>query len=75
MLHIGAVLLDVLAQFLSNLAVAGEQVFTGHASLTGSTTGRNDILRIGESLLGVGGGGNLHVTETALAHFLSHTFR
>ena len=74
MLHIGAVLLDVLAQFFGNLTVAGEQILTSHTSLTGCTTGRDDILCIGESLLSVGGSGDLHVTETALAHFLGHAF-
>ena len=37
-LHIGAVSLDVLAEFFSNLAVACEQVFTGHTLLAGSAT-------------------------------------
>ena len=37
-LHVWAVLLDVLAQLLGNLTVASQQVLTGHTSLTGCTT-------------------------------------
>ena len=37
-LYIWTEFLDVLSQFLGNLTVAGEQILTGHASLTGSTT-------------------------------------
>ena len=38
MLYIGAVLLDVVTEVGSNLAVALEQILTGHTSLTGSAT-------------------------------------
>ena len=73
MLHIGAVGLDVLAQIFGNLAVACEQVLTCHAFLTGSTATGDDILCILESLCHVGGGSNVCIAESALAHFLGHT--
>ena len=72
-LHVRAVLLDVLSQLLGNLTVAGEQVLTGHTSLTGSTTGRDDVLSVLESLLSIGGGYDVHIVETTLAHLLGYT--
>ena len=74
MVDVGAEGLDVLTKLLGNLTVAGQQVLAGHALLTGSTTRRNDVLSVGESFLGVGRGGDVHVVETTLAHLLSHTF-
>ena len=38
-LHIGAVLLDVVAEFGSDLAVALEKILAGHALLAGSAAG------------------------------------
>ena len=38
MLNVGAILLDVVTKVGSNLAVALEQILTGHTVLTGSTT-------------------------------------
>ena len=73
MLHIGTVGLDVLAQILSNLAVAGQQVLACHTLLTGCTTTGDDILGILECLSHIGSGCDAGVTETALAHFLCHT--
>ena len=73
-LHVGAEFLDVLAELLGYLAVTGEQVFAGHTGLAGSATRRDDILGVGEGFLGVGGGCDLYVAETTLAHLLSHTF-
>lgn len=70
---VGAVLLDVLAELLGNLGVAGEEVLTGHAFLAGSAAGRDDVLGILESLGGVGGAGDVDVVETALAHFFGNT--
>ena len=72
MLHVGAVVLDVLAQTLCNLAVALEQILTGHTGLAGSATARDDIFSTGECFLSIGGGSDVHVIETALAHFLGH---
>ena len=37
MLHVGAVLLDVLAEILGDLAVALEKILAGHALLAGSS--------------------------------------
>ena len=37
-LHVGAILLDVLTEVGGNLTVALQQILAGHASLTGSTT-------------------------------------
>ena len=37
-LHVGTELLNVLTELLSDLTVAGEQILTGHTSLTGRTT-------------------------------------
>ena len=73
MLHVRAVLLDVLAQLFSNLTVTGQQVLTGHTGLTGSTTRRDDVLSVLESLLSVGGGNDVYVVETTLAHLFSYT--
>ena len=73
MLHIRAILLDVLAQPLGNLAVALEQVLAGHAGLAGGTTAADDVLGTGESLGGIGGGSDLDITETTLTHLLGHT--
>ena len=64
MLHIGAIGLDVLTQLLCDLAVAFEQILARHAGLARCAARRDDILRVGESLL--------HV---ALAHLLGHTLR
>jgi len=56
------------------LAVAGEEVFAGHAFLTGRTAGRDDVFGVFEGLGHVGGSRDLRVVETALTHFFCHTF-
>ncbi len=52
MLHIGAILADVVTEVSGNFAIAFEQILTCHASLTRSTTRRNDVLSTCECLLG-----------------------
>ena len=69
-LHIGAVLLDVLAEVCSNLAVALEQILTRHTLLTGSATARNDVLSTCEGLLGIDGVGEVSTGEGAVAHLV-----
>ena len=73
MIHFGAVLLDVVTKLGGNLAVAFQQVFTGHAFLAGSTTGRNDILGTGESLFGINGVGDIGTGEGALLNLVEDT--
>ena len=74
-LHIGAIGLDVLTQLLCDLAVAFEQILARHAGLARCAARRDDILRVGESLLHVGRRRDVHAVETALAHLLGHTLR
>ena len=72
-LGVGTIFLDILAQLLSGLGVAGQQVLASHALLAGSTTRGDDILGTGESLGGIGGGNDISVVETTLAHLLGYT--
>ena len=51
-LNVRAVLLDVVTEVSSDLAVALQQILTCHASLTRSTTRGDDVFSAGESLLG-----------------------
>ena len=74
-LHVRAVGLDVLTQFLSDFAVASEEVLTSHTFLTRCTTRRDDVFCILECLCHVGGSHDVDIAETALSHFLSHSFR
>ena len=72
MLHVGTVALDVLAQILGNLAVAGEQVLAGHALPAWSAATGDDVLGTSIRLGGVGGGGDFHVAKATVAHLLGH---
>ena len=67
-LDIGAILLDILAEILGDLAVALEEVLTGHAFLAGCTTGRDDVLGVLESLGGIGRPGDVGTFESAVRH-------
>ena len=71
-LHVRAVLLDVLAELGSDLAVALEEILAGHAFLTGCTTGGDDILRILESDGRVDGCGQVDTRESAVVHLGEH---
>ena len=67
---VGAVLLDVLAEFGCNLAVALEEVLARHAFLTWSAAAGNDVLGTGESLLWIDGVGDVGAGECAVAHLI-----
>ena len=73
--YVRAILLDVVTELSSNLAVAFEKVFTGHAVFTGSTTGRDDILCILECNSGVDGSGKVDTGECAVIHLCEHTLK
>ena len=73
-LHVGAVLFDVLTQVLCDFAVSGEQVFACHACLAGRTAGGDDVFCIFESLSHVSGGGEVHTVIAAVEHFFHHAF-
>ena len=67
-LGVRAVLLDVVAEFGSDLAVAFEEVFTGHSFFTGCSAGGDDVLGILEGDGRVDGGGEVHAREGAMVH-------
>ena len=67
-LNVRAVLLNILAEFCGNLAVALEEVLTGHAFLAGCSTGGNDVLGILEGFGWINGGGEVHIRECAVVH-------
>ena len=67
-LGVRAVLLDVVTEFGGNLAVALEEVLTGHALFTGRTAGGNNVLGTLESLCRVNGGREIDALEGAVVH-------
>ena len=73
-LHVRAVLLDVLAQSFGNLAVALQQVLAGHTGLTWSTARRDNVLCILEGFSHIGRSNDVSLVETALSHLLGNTF-
>jgi len=73
-LHVGAIGLDVLAEFTSNLAVALEEILAGHTLLTGSAAAGDDVLSILESLGHIGGGSEVDTVVTAVEHLFHHAF-
>ncbi len=73
MLHVRTICLHVLSELLSNLAVAFEKVFACHSLLTWSSTGRDDVLGIGESLFRVSCPCEVHTFEAAMEHFLCNS--
>ena len=68
-LHLRAVLADVVTEVGGDFAVALQQVFTGHTLFTRSTAGGDDVLGAGEGFLRVGGGDVTHPGEGAVLHF------
>ena len=62
------VLADIFAEAGGDFAVAFQQVFTGHAFLTGSTAGGDDVLCAGEGFLRVRRGDEPHARESAVLH-------
>src|SRR5574344_898416 len=75
MLYVRTILFDVLAKTFCYLAVAFEQILTGHTCFTWSTTGRDDILGVCESLFSICSSCNLYITKSTLTHLLGNTFR
>ena len=74
-LDVGAILLDILAEFLGDLAVALQEVFPGHAGLAGSTAGRNDIFGILECDSRIGRPGDGGTLECAMGHLGDNAFQ
>ena len=74
-LGVRAVLLDVVAEFGSNLAVAFEEVFAGHALFTRCAAGGDDVLGARESLCGVDGGREVDALEGAVIHLCQNTLK
>ena len=74
-LHVRAVLLDVLTELSGDLAVALEKILTGHALFTGSSTGGDDVLGVGESLFRVDGGSDVDTREGAVVHLSENTLQ
>ena len=72
-LYVRAVLPDIISELCCNLAVALEKVLAGHTFLAWSSTGRDNVLGIGECLLRVNGPGNIGTFETAVAHLLCNS--
>ena len=68
-LAVGAVFLDVVTELGGDLAVALEEVLTGHALLARRTAGGEDILRILEGDGGIRSPGNVDAREGAMVHF------
>ena len=68
MLDVGAVGGDVFAEFLSDFAVAFEEVFAGHACLAGCSARGYDILGILECGGGVGCPRKVDIGECAVVH-------
>ena len=71
--HIRAVLLDVVAELSGDLAVALEKILTGHAVLARSAAGRDDELSASESLLRISCPCDVRTRESAMIHFLGYT--
>ena len=72
-LGVRAVLLDVVAEFCGNLAVALEEVLTGHAFLTGCAAAGDDVFCILEGLCGINCGSEVHALKCAVVHFCQDT--
>ena len=71
-LNLWAILLDVVAELGSNLAVALEEVLTGHTVFTWGTTGRNNILGTSESFSWVNGVSYVYAREGTLLYFVEY---
>ena len=72
-LHVRAILLDVVAEFSCDLAVALEEILAGHTLLTGSAAGRNNVFSIFECHGGIDGGGNVGTLESAVVDLCKNT--
>ena len=71
-LHLGAILLDVVAEVGSDLAVALEQVLAGHTVLAGSTTRGDDVLSTREGLFSINGVGDVGTLESTLLNLIEY---
>ena len=66
------ILLDVVAEVGSDLAVALEQVLAGHTVLAGSTTRGDDVLSTREGLFSINGVGDVGTLESTLLDLIEY---